>query len=260
MNNYNQQYDFPIKISQIKAGDILIPGRYAVIRIDTNEPLGIISDKYQLVLHKLVINSFRQALIKAKMKFQEEVLLSNNGAYLNAKYDFLDRREEIVKGDYISMRIWLENSYDTTTSIKFTLGALRFACTNGLVVAERFTSYSQRHTRQVLVKQMTNEIATLSNYFNRTVVHKMRKMSQIKVPKETSEKNFHKYEDNKTYPLWLIQVAKEKYQKEQKTVWEYYNSFIYAIRYSSSRIRIKSQIGYSKKAWNEAIKLTRSLN
>lgn len=39
MNAYNQQYDFPKKNSEIKADDIVIPSRYAVIRTDTNEYL-----------------------------------------------------------------------------------------------------------------------------------------------------------------------------------------------------------------------------
>ena len=95
MNTYIQQYDFPTKISQIKADDIVIPRRFAVIRTDTNEPLGIISDKYQLVPHKLVIDSFRQALAREKMDFDEKILLSDNGAYLNAKYNFPERKVEI---------------------------------------------------------------------------------------------------------------------------------------------------------------------
>lgn len=256
MNTYNQKYDFPVKISEIKADDIVIPSRYAVIRTDTNEPLGIISDKYQLVSHKLVIDSFRQALIKTKMDFEENISLSSNGAYLNAKYNFPDRKDEIAEGDYISMQIWLENSYDTTTSIKFILGALRLACANGLIIAERFTSYSQKHTQQFLVSEMTNEIVILGDYFNKKIIPQMREMSQVKISQEMSEKNFRKYEVRKTFPLWLIDEAREKYQKEKNNLWEYYNSFTYAIRDSSGRIGIKNQIQYSKKAWHEAIKLT----
>lgn len=260
MNTYNQRYDFPIKIAQIKADDVLIPSRYAVIRTDTNEPLGIISNKYQLVPHKLVIDSFRQALIRTKMDFEENILLSPSGAYLNAKYNFPDITDEIAKGDYISMQILLENSYDTTTSIKFILGALRLVCTNGLIFAERFTYYSQRHTQQLLVDEMANEIVSLGSYFNKRVIPRMRKMSQVNIPQEISEKNFRKYEDKKTFPLWLIYGAREKYQKEKNTIWEYYNSFTYALRYSSSRVSVKSQIGYSKKVWREAIRLMSLLN
>lgn len=260
MNNYSQKYDFPITLSEIKAGDIVIPNRYAVIRTDINEPLGIISDKYQLVPHKLVIDSFRQALTGAEVDFEEEILLSDNGAYLNAKYNFPNKKGEIAKGDYISMQISLENSYDTTTSIKFILGALRLACTNGLIVAHRVISYSQRHTQQFLIGEMANQITSLGDYFNEQAIPQMQKMSQIDIPPEVSEKNYRKYENKKMFPLWLIDKARTKYQQERSTVWEFYNSFTYALRSASSRIKVDSQIHYSKIAWYEAIRLIRYSN
>lgn len=255
MNTYNQQYDFPIKISGIKADDIVIPSRYAVIRTDTNKPLGIISGKYQLVPHKLIIDSFRQALIRTKMDLEENISLSTNGAYLNARYNFPDISEEIATGDYVSMQISLENSYDTTTSIKFTLGALRLVCTNGLTFSEKYTSYSQRHTQEFLVNDMADEIISLGSYFNKKVIPQMRKMSQVNILQEISERTFSKYEDKETFPLWLIDEARTKYQQEKSTVWEYYNSFTYALRCTSGRIGVKTQIQYSKKAWHEAIRL-----
>lgn len=256
MNTQSQPYDFPIKISDIKADDILIPRRYAVIRTDTNEPLGIISDKYQLVHHKTVIDSFRQALVQTNTDLEEDIALSLNGAYLNAKYTFSKYKDEILKGDYVSMQIYLENSYDTTTSIKFVLGALRLACTNGLIVTERVMSFSQRHTtQQFIVKDMADKIIELGSYFNKRVIPQMRKMSLTYLKPEKSSEGYNKYIKNKTFPLWLIDEAKYKYREEDNTVWEFYNSFTYAIRLASSRLGVKSQTQFLKKAWNEAARL-----
>lgn len=39
------KYDFPVRLAAINSDSILIPNKLAVIREDTNEPIGIVSDK-----------------------------------------------------------------------------------------------------------------------------------------------------------------------------------------------------------------------
>src|SRR3989344_8403522 len=77
MQQHSSQYDFPTTLASLKANGIDIPHRFAVIRTDTNEPLGIISDQYQLIPHKEVLEKSREALIQKKLKFEEKTNITH---------------------------------------------------------------------------------------------------------------------------------------------------------------------------------------
>lgn len=250
-----QNYDFPTKVVPVEADSIVIPYRFAVIRTDTNQPLGIISNRYQLMPHKEVLEKTREALIQDKLKFQERVNVTKNGAHCLIEYTFPDAKGEIRTGDFISLQITIINSYDASTSIRFLLGALRLVCSNGLVFGKELAYYSQRHTSGLDVTVIQEKFRDVSKYFNKRAVPTMGKMSNLKLSIEKSNQLFEKYKDKNIFPQWLVDSAQEHYQTEEYTVWNFYNAFAYAISHGRSRMNIETKVEHSKRAWQEAVKL-----
>ncbi len=254
MQNHSSQYDFPTTLAPLKANGIVIPHRFAVIRTDTNEPLGIISDQYQLIPHKEVLEKSREVLLQEKSIFEEKIDVTQNGSHCLIQYTFPDTKIEIQKGDAVSLQIIIVNSYDASTSIRFFIGAFRLICSNGLIIGKGLTYY-QRHTSELNTDVIQTRFGDLFRYFNKSAVLAMNKMSKTKLFEKTSGRLFENYQDKKTFPLWLIENAQTRYQKGSNTVWNFYNSFTYPITHGSSGMNIETKIQYSKKAWQEAEKL-----
>jgi len=257
MQNHSSQYDFPTILAPLKANGIVIPHRFAVIRTDTDQLLGIISDQYKLIPHKEVLERSREALIQEKFIFEEKIDTTQDGSHCLIQYTFPNIKIEIQRRDVVSLQIIVINSYDTSTSIRFLIGAFRVKCANGLVIGKGLAYYFQRHTSGLDMKIFQERFRDVSRYFNKSVVPAMKKMGESKLSEETSHQLFEKYEDKKTFPVWLIGDARRRYEEENPTVWNFYNSLTYSITHRSGGMNIETKILYSKKAWQEADKLLR---
>lgn len=255
MQKHSSQYDFPTTLAPLKANGIVIPNRFAVIRTDTNEPLGIVSDYYQLISHKEVLEKSREVLLQEKSIFEEKIDVTQNGSHCVIQYTFPDSKIEIRRGDFVSLQIIIINSYDASTSIRFLMGAFRLVCSNGLVIGKELVYYSQRHTSELDANVMQERFRDVSRYFNERMVPAMNKMSESQLSEKTSNQLFKKYKDKKMFPHWLIDNAEMRYQREGKTIWNFYNSITYSITHGRSGMNIETKILYSKKAWQEAEKL-----
>lgn len=109
-----------------------IPNFKRIYRPDHDRTLAVVSDKYRLVQHS-------EAIIPALEVLGMEnwtVKKSRVEAYGARAYVELTRFDNAVKvaGDTVGQRIVISNSYDTTRSLSFSMGAVVLACTNGLVV------------------------------------------------------------------------------------------------------------------------------
>lgn len=255
MQKHSSQYDFPTKIVPVDADGIRIPYRFAVIRTDTGQPLGIISERYKLIPHKEVLERSREALMQDELKFEEKVSVTKNGAHCLIQYTFPTAKIEIQTGDFVSLQITIINSYDASTSIRFLIGAFRLVCSNGLVIGKELAYYFLRHTSELDANVIQERFRDVSRHFNKSVVPVMSKMSESELSKEKSSQLLKKYKNKNIFPHWLIEDAQERYQKEKPTVWNFYNALTYFITHGRSEMNIETRIRHSKKAWQEAVRL-----
>ena len=87
-------HNFPVELMPIQTKSrIAIPDRRAVVRTDTNTPLGIVSTKYELLKHADVVNGFRKAL--KGDEYEETIKLARNGAQLYATYSMPTHKVEV---------------------------------------------------------------------------------------------------------------------------------------------------------------------
>lgn len=247
-----KEYSFPIRTESLFAGKIQIPDKMAVIREDTNEPLGIVSNHYGLLEHKEVVNSFREIL--QGQKVEEKIELQKNGARLFATYTFLDTQIKVAEGDLISMTLVAKNSYDSSSSFQIMLGAFRLVCSNGMIIGKQFFKYKQRHftdSIQIDIPELKENLTRMISKFNDSLPI-MQRMVDKKMPQNIVEilEREVKY---KNLPKYLGNAAEESYEKNSDfSVWGYYNALTYSISHEMRKDKPTARNYYLQKAWESA--------
>lgn len=249
-------YDFPVELQPVYFGkDNLIqpiPNRQAVVRTDTHEALGVVSDGYGLVLHKTIIDQFREAGKNYDIK--EKILLSNNGANLFYTMTFPSVQAEVVKGDIVKMMMIVKNSYNGSNSLQVIFGAFRLACSNGMIIGTKFLSFNFRHVGMVggvngtMVNQYKEAYANYIELFG----EKMPVISQM--AKTQIEPIFDNEKIN--LPAYLLNEAKVAYDiGKDKSLWGYYNSLTFAVTHKMKTNNSGLAIDYGVEAWKAAEQL-----
>ena len=249
------KHNFPVELMPIQTKSrIAIPDRRAVVRTDTNTPLGIVSTKYELLKHADVVNGFRKAL--GNEEYEETIKLARNGAQLYATYSLPTYHIEVRPGDVISLQFIVKNSYDGTNALQIMLGAFRLVCTNGMMIGKKFFAFSQKHIGSeagtIDAGKLKEKVTMIADQFAKALPV-MQTMAKTTV--------FHPSEYFETkkvrIPKYLLATAKESYETERdKSLWGVYNSLTYAITHKMKRENPAMSVYYGQVVWRE---LTKSL-
>jgi hypothetical protein len=127
--------DFPVTLKPVfvqKNGALeAVPRRLAVVRNDTNAPLGIVSDRYSLVPHQQILDLVDQATAQLDVgTVPRGVFVDRGGARMRALFKFPTLARPVANGDDICPFVKVQNTYDGTSRIAVHIGAFRFVCTN----------------------------------------------------------------------------------------------------------------------------------
>lgn len=125
-----------------------IEGYQRIYRPDTGKTLAIMSDHYKLVQHKEVMLPAVEALGDEGWKVKAS-RVERNGA---SAFVELERRDTAIKvvGDKVGERILMRNTYDGTSSLTLSIGAIVLVCSNGLVVPGKGSiGFNSHHTGDV---------------------------------------------------------------------------------------------------------------
>ena len=255
-----RDYDFPVELKPIFAlreghiSGISIEGRRAVVRMDTNKVIGIVSDKYQLLRHGEVIESFNKAF--EGMDFVSNFVIKNNGSRMFARYSFPNNRIEVREGDFISMQLIVKNSYDGNSSLQIMLGAFRLVCSNGMVLGNRVMNFRQRHIGEkgeidkgkIDGEEIRAKVEFMVERFTAT-------LPSLKVMAETNLKDIPADElfTRKRFrlPQYLIEKAKVNYNEDgDHSNWGVYNALTNAISHNMRRENTALAIEYGRRVWS----------
>lgn len=250
------EYDFPVSLTPVFAtsgkAKVAMPNKLAVIRTDTDAPLGIVSDKYSLLKHSDVIDGFREAL--SGQKFTEQISLQRGGAQLFAKYTLKGVDAEVQKGDVVGMQLLARNSYDGSTQLHLSLGSLRLVCQNGMVISKSFIDFSHKHIGtdfKLDIIEVKESITTMISRFQETVPQ-MQIMTKTKV--KTDEEILFDAKVLKL-PSYIVDEAHQEYKRaNDKTLWGYYNSLTFAVTHKMRKEAPVLSSYYSAMAWDIATK------
>ncbi len=247
----NDGHDFPVELSKIATlPGSEVKGKRAVVRTDTGDVLGIVSDKYQIVKHSEVIGSFRK-LLKG-INYSEKIKMMNNGAHMFAQFKIDDTKIEVQKGDIVSLQFVVKNSYDGTNSLQIMLGAFRLVCSNGMTIGKTLVGYSKRHIGQEMgidSDALANSLKDMTSQF-KNALPAIQKMTKSNMKGELID---HFLTSAIKLPGYLLDEAMSEYKRAgDMTIWGYYNSLTYAITHKMRLENPKRSLRYGKIAWNAA--------
>lgn len=127
--------DFPVALRPVfyQNGSSFEPvrNRFAVVREDTGQALGVVSDRYQLVPHQRILDLMEEAINRLDVgPVPRGIYVDRQGARLRAVFKFPVLARPVLRGDDICPCLKLLNTYDGTSRIAVHIGAFRFVCTN----------------------------------------------------------------------------------------------------------------------------------
>lgn len=128
-----------------------VEGKAAIIRQDTDQVFGIMSDGYHPVQNTEAF-SFFDAVIG-----QGEAIYHSAGSFFNGRKVWimakLPEDIEIIKGDVIQPYILLSNSHDGSSALRMQITPMRLVCWNMLsATLNQKAGFYAKHTRNVMQK------------------------------------------------------------------------------------------------------------
>lgn len=135
-----------------KGHRVTIPGRFATVRTDTEEVLGLVGDRYQIVQNGDALR-FGDALLDTGEANIESGWSLRGGRSVGITYR-VPGADISVPGDgggLLQMYLLLQNSHDGNSSVSGHVGPVRVACTNmvRLFIRSAVSSFKIRHTSGV---------------------------------------------------------------------------------------------------------------
>lgn len=142
--------------------EIAIPGRLAVVNINTLEVLGVVGKEYRLVTnHEACAYARKCARAVFQDTTEDEWEIFSADAPQSGTYCHIDLRHKTGKLDFgyvlVGERedvpdaygpyIRVTNSYNARRALRFTIGCYRKVCENGLTAPGDLVSFSFAHTR-----------------------------------------------------------------------------------------------------------------
>lgn len=255
----DNNYDFPVALQPLYlAGNREIKDRKAVVRTDTMQALGIVSNGYGLVKHGLVVDTFREA--GKEFGVSEKIQLTNNGGNLFYEMLFPKTEGEVKKGDIVRMRMLIKNSYNGMNSLQIIFGAFRLVCLNGMVIGTKFLAFNYRHIGNVGGLNNENSLDLLKvkdtfeqyfHLFNSSMpIMSAMAQKQLSIDKSLFEKEFV------ALPEYIRRQAFNTfYEDKDKSVWGYYNALTYAITHNLRKPNPNLSIMYGTEAWKASERL-----
>ena len=141
---------------------LLIPNKKAILREDTGEVLGLVSNKYQLCQNRDAL-SFVNYIDGIELIKAGSFGMSGGGIYMIGQLPSVE-----VLGDTITPHLIFQNSHDGTASIKATICMLRIVCKNQFVSSFRDSpatvTISHRGELESKLIQANNTLSSVYEY------------------------------------------------------------------------------------------------
>lgn len=199
-----------------------IPGYRRVFREDRDETLSIVSDQYKLVQHKDALQP-AVALLHGEGWGVKASRVERNGASAFVELERRDKTVTIV-GQQVGERLMLRNSYDKSSSLSFTLGAIVLICGNGAVAPRGKVGFSGHHVGD-LDGNFKNFLSTLGKIEKEFATHLlnyyegMDKRVPEDIGREIVRRSLGERQEQHIRNLWTRGIGRSG----DHTAWDLYN-------------------------------------
>ncbi len=149
---------------------VSIPNKQAIVRMDTNQVLSVVSDRYKLVNHEDAYVRAMTAIQASNLDtngMTESIDYSYSGARMIVKLKFPEHRVIIGKSDdEVDLQLNIHNSYDGSKPFTIDVGGYRLVCSNGMIIGQTFSKVQRRHTKGLNIDYYINQIQGMTDGFN----------------------------------------------------------------------------------------------
>ena len=205
----------------------------AIINEETNKPISIVGENYQVVKNEDLSNSLKKVLDDAGIKYRtlKTKLLGKRNQKFYQKFNFPEIEINVgthetqygTVPDNIQMMIELHNSYDGSTKWGFELGAYRLVCLNGLRVYDKMFRINSMHYEDNDEFLMIG-IETAIKMFKNDMFESFEKMKEINFEHEMAITLLEKLELGKRYDkIVRNELEQREKNKKLKNGWDFYN-------------------------------------
>ncbi len=171
----SDSYDFQVVQEPLfnRGGKAAVVGKSPVMgnfRTDTGQCLGTSTEAYAIVQNGDLVEQVEDALGKSELgEFTSQKLVARDGARFYGVYDFPSMVKPVVLGDGAGMRLTLNNSFDRSTGVDFTLGLMRLICLNGQMTLVADTSVTKKHSHKLTLDFITDAIHSCTLKFEESI-------------------------------------------------------------------------------------------
>jgi len=198
---------------------IEVPNRYAVQRMDTGKPLGVVSSRYEIVQNIDVMQWFRPLFDSGLCEF-ESAGNFQGGKKCWIMVKMYKKPLMAVKNDPILPYLMFQYGFDGKTSIQIHPISIRFKCLNQMTVvnkdAKKFGVKIQ-HTKSVHEAMESIQEATVLAYRNMKDTEEiLKKLVAKSIKQESLERYFKNYLKIPYRSISEIQKANEELQQQMQ--------------------------------------------
>ena len=211
----------------------------ALVRADTNEPISIVRNTYQVVPNRVLINQLMEELVGMETPFVIEPshsFVMNNKIRLQVKFPDLTVQDD---DSDIALSLYLHNSYDGSEGIRVFFGAIRGICTNGMVFGKSIAKAYHRHTSGFEIGKISDSLSEVTDLMPgiQTRINELIQTDPDDALYEDIEKQLGKR------MLKQVHESTENYTSQ----WDVLNAITYIISHvMDQRLRARYQLAASK--------------
>jgi hypothetical protein len=211
-------------------------GRSMIIREDKDEFVSIVSDDYLLIPNRLVLDSVVRefsGIIDNKQKPQ----LFSTGAYSSVSFNLKYPTKEVKVGDNVGAVIRIENSYDTSKSLRVSMNAVRLVCSNGMTVDSPLFQSRVKHIGNIQPEDVVQEmIGSIGEKGEETFVglnETFMQMAKTELTDDIKNKFIKTLSD---YPNYVVEhIVKQITETNPVDLWDLYNCVTYVTTHNMDR-------------------------
>ena len=230
-------YADPVELRKIRTAEGLeVTKKRAVVNVETNQVIGVVSPRYKLIHNTELLNVIRPVLEELKINSEPSINMTCGGAVTFFKFLGDKISEEVKKGDIVRFGVEFFNSYDGSMPVGFHIIAERLVCTNGLVAPKSITEISIRHTSSASTAEIRNRLQDFFPKVTSTV-----KMWQLWADYHPDEAHIERFITRAPIGMKLGRELLNRYQNlepNQQTLWEFYNILTY---YITHQIKVRKE-------------------
>lgn len=220
----------------------LCKGYKAIVRKDTKKLLAIQRDSYRLIPNKAVIAPLLEQLQKLDVPW-----------YVDSSHSFVDDARMRLQITFpsavindgrsdIALSMYVQNSYDSTTSVRLYWGGLRSICQNGLVSGVVLGRFMGKHTQNFNLPNLHRELDSIAG--------KLPAMKQrISVLQDSKVSKDLRLEIERRLGKHVSKYVSDQEQETQRAAnqWALYNIITYYVSHLvKQRMRADYQLRASK--------------